>query len=114
TQITSGPINTLGTVKAGNITSTSLATPSAPTNTPSGTDNGKAFTYKIIARLADGTVSIASAASAANAHSATTLNGSNFNTVTWSAVTGAYDYAIFRASSNGTPSTLGIIGSVLG
>lgn len=40
-----------------------------------------------------------------------TLNGSNYITLTWEAITGAASYNVYRYLTNGTPSTIGLIGS---
>jgi len=92
----------------------SLSTPSAPTITPQGTTGAATWTYKIEALNKDQTSIASSAGSTATGNA--TLSSTNFNRITWSAVTNATSYRIYRTVSGGTPTTLGVIavvGSVL-
>ena len=92
----------------------SIATPSAPTITPQGTTGASTWTYKIEALNRDQT-SIASAAGSTTTGNAT-LSSTNFNRLTWTAVTGATAYRIYRTVAATSPTTLGVIaivGSVL-
>ena len=41
-----------------------------------------------------------------------TLNSTNYNTIAWTAVTGAYEYEVWRTAAGGTPSTTGLITTV--
>jgi hypothetical protein len=89
-----------------------ISTPGAPTVTNIGTPGAKTVTYKIVAINGTGTTDAGAAGttSAANA----TLDGTNYNHLTWTAVTGAVGYWIFRTATNGTaPTTIGRI-AVLG
>jgi hypothetical protein len=88
----------------------SLSTPSAPTVTPTGTTGATAYTYKIVARNRDQR-SIASSGTATATGNAT-LSSTNFNRITWSAVTGATYYEVHRTATSGTPTTTGIIAIV--
>ena len=92
----------------------SLATPSAPTITPQGTTGASTWTYKIEALNRDQT-SIASSAGSTTTGNAT-LSSTNFNRITWTAVTGATAYRIYRTAVATSPTTTGVIalvGSVL-
>lgn len=88
----------------------SLSTPSAPTITPQGTTGAATWTYKVEALNADQT-SIASAAGSTTTGNAT-LSSTNFNRITWSAVTGASAYRIHRTAVGTSPTTTGVIAIV--
>ena len=99
---------TVGTLDANNVTATALATPGAITVTNQGTPGGTTVTYKLVALLADGTTTEAGAASS-TATSNATLSASNFNRLTWSAVTGATSYRVYRTVAPTSPNTTGIV-----
>jgi hypothetical protein len=95
----------------------------APSGTPSisftGTTGGSSVTwqYVVTAVNAYGGESTASATGsiAAPASSNSTLTASNYNTISWSAVTGAVNYKVYRVgASGGNPSSTGYIGSTSG
>lgn len=65
-------------------------------------------TYKLVARLPDGTTTEAGAASS-TAASVATLSAANFNRLSWSAVTGASSYAVYRTVAPTSPATAGIV-----
>jgi hypothetical protein len=88
----------------------SISTPAAPTVTPQGTTGATAYSYKVVARNRDQR-SIASSAGSTSTGNAT-LSSTNFNRVTWTAVTGATFYEIHRTASSGTPATTGIVAIV--
>jgi hypothetical protein len=46
------------------------------------------------------------------ANGAATLDGTDFNRVTWAAVEGAAKYNVYRSTAGGTPGTTGLIGTV--
>ena len=83
---------------------------SAPTVTPQGTTGASTWTYKIEAINADQT-SIASAGGSTATGNAT-LSSSNFNRITWTAVTGATSYRIYRTAVATSPTTTGVIAVV--
>lgn len=88
-----------------------LATPGAPTVTPQGTGGGTTWTYRFAAVTGpDGKESDAGATGTTAVGNAT-LNGTNFNRLTWTAVTGAYGYNVYRTVAGGTPNTTGKINS---
>ena len=99
---------TVGTLNANNVTATALATPGAITVTNQGTPGGTTVTYKLVALLADGTTTEAGAASS-TATSNATLSATNFNRLTWSAVTGAASYRVYRTVAPTSPATTGIV-----
>ena len=88
----------------------SLSTPSAPTITPQGTTGASTWTYKVEALNRDQT-SIASAAGSTTTGNAT-LSSTNFNRITWTAVTGASAYRIYRTAVATSPTTTGVIAIV--
>lgn len=59
------------------------------------------YTYKLVARLADGTTTEAGAASTTAAGHAT-LSAANYNAISWSAVTGATSYDVYRTVGGAT------------
>jgi hypothetical protein len=87
---------------------TALATPAAPTVTPTN-GAGTTYGYTIVARL--GNLATDGPNEGLTAVGPAVLNGTDFNTVTWSAVTGATSYDVYRSTSNGTPATTGLIGN---
>lgn len=92
------------------LTAAALANPGAPTITTHGTGGAATWAYKIVAKTADGTTTAASSAGSTTAGNAT-IDGSNYNIVTWTPVIGSAGYDIYRTTSGGTPATLGKIGS---
>jgi len=91
-----------------------LATPpGAPTVTPTGTPGSQTWTYKIVAKIDSDVLSAAGTAGSTTTGNAT-LDNTNYNALSWSAVTNATGYDIYRTASGGTPSTLGKIASVTG
>jgi hypothetical protein len=87
-----------------------LSDPSAPTVTAQGTTGATAYSYKVVAMHRHGQTAASAAGSVANGNA--TLSSTDFNRVTWTAVTGATAYRIYRTASAGTPSTTGQIGVV--
>jgi len=92
-----------------------LATPSSPTVTPQGTTGAQRWDYTITAVNAYGGETLASSAGTTATGNAT-LTGTNFNRVTWSAVSGATSYKIYRTFTTGatSPTTTGLVGSTTG
>ena len=87
-----------------------LTAPAAPTVVTQGTAGSTTYTYAIVANdgLGDTVASTGTSITTGNA----TLNGSNFNRITWNRVGGAISYKVYRTSSGGTPSSTGLIGTV--
>ncbi|MDZ4263758.1 MAG: hypothetical protein U1B30_15685 [Pseudomonadota bacterium] len=90
----------------GALTLTALATPGTPTIANVGTAGATTYTYKIVATVGGRTTDAGAAGSTATGNA--TLSGSNYNTVTWTAVTGATGYDVYRTVGG---ATLGKIGS---
>ena len=89
-----------------------LATPGAPTVTPTGTTGAQRWDYTITAVNAYGGETLASSAGTTATGNATLTSG-NYNHVTWSAVSGATSYKIYRTYTTGatSPTTTGLVGS---
>jgi hypothetical protein len=85
------------------------ATPprAAPVITQGGTPGAVSYTYLIVANFPDGSKSVGLPVT--TLVGAATLNGTNYNILTWPAVAGASTYDIYRTASGGTPSTVGKI-----
>ncbi|MBT9168793.1 MAG: hypothetical protein DDT19_02141 [Syntrophomonadaceae bacterium] len=86
-----------------------LPTPGTPTVTPQGVTGTTIWGYRVTARSAVGETlaSIEGRTTTGNA----TLSATNFNRITWAAVSGAVDYVVYRTTAGGTPATTGILGS---
>jgi len=111
TTIDLGDVSEIGYVSLHNRAEAVLVTtPSAPVVTNQGSAGATTWTYKVVAKQADGTYSAASAAGTTTTGNAT-LTGSNFNRLTWDAVAGAQSYDIYRTAAGGTPSSTGLIGN---
>ncbi|MBT9168766.1 MAG: hypothetical protein DDT19_02114 [Syntrophomonadaceae bacterium] len=84
-----------------------LPTPGTPTVTPQGVTGTTIWGYRVTARSAVGETlaSIEGRTTTGNA----TLSATNFNRITWSAVSGAVDYGIYRTTAGGTPAATGLI-----
>src|SRR3990167_5384747 len=79
---------------------TTLATPSTPTITPQGAAGATTYTYVIVAFSQDGTSAGSAAVSTATGNA--TLSSSNFNRITWTTVTGAQAYRLYRTVGGAT------------
>jgi hypothetical protein len=73
-----------------------LAAPVISSVTPTGTDNGVTRTYVVTALTASGET--LSSDPVSNAHGATTLTSSNYETIAWNAITGALGYNVYRTA----------------
>jgi fibronectin-binding autotransporter adhesin len=96
----------------GGLSTVGLTAPSAPTVTNVGTQGTAHYTYAIAAVNANGGSTLAANTTQTTTGNAT-LNGTNYNQITWTGVAGASSYNIYRtAVSGGSPSTVGLIGNV--
>lgn len=89
----------------------SMSDPSAPTVTPQGASGATAYSYVVVALNRTGQT--AASAAGATAIGNATLDSSNFNRVTWTAVTNATAYRIYRSIGGVTVGQIGIVGAVL-
>jgi hypothetical protein len=95
-----------------NVSVTAVSTPSTPVITTGGTAGAQTWSYKVVATIPGALHSTASAAGSTTTGNAT-LSGTNFNIVTTTAMTGAIYCNVYRTASGGTPSSTGLIGSVI-
>lgn len=98
-----------GTYAWASIAPVAIATPAAPTVTQGGTAGSTGYSYKVVARVKI-FFSAASTATATTTGNAT-LSAANYNLISWSGVSGATSYDVYRTVSSGTPSSLGYIGN---
>jgi hypothetical protein len=70
-----------------------LSTPGTPTISPQGVTGATSYSYKVVACDAYGKTLASTAGTTATGNA--TLTGSNFNRVSWSAVTGAETYRVY-------------------
>lgn len=85
----------------GALNTRALSTPAAPTVTPTGTAGSTSYSYKVVAKQADGSFTAAGAAGSTTTGNAT-LSSSNYNAVSWAAVTGANSYDLYRTVGGAT------------
>ncbi len=88
----------------------SLSNPSAPTVTPQGTTGATAYSYKVVALHRQGQTAASSAGSTTTGNA--TLSSSDFNRITWTAVTNATAYRVYRTVGGATTGQIGIVGAV--
>jgi hypothetical protein len=93
---TSSPTQSVDLV--GNLHTTSIDASTFLSTSNIGTPGANNYGYSVVAISADG-------------HS--TLDGTNFNRLTWVDNPDAFSYNIYRTFSDGTPSSLGFLGNVL-
>lgn len=87
-----------------------LTTPATPTITPTcGSACGSTYVYNIVAKDIYGNRTLRSTSGSTAAQNAT-LSVSNFNTITWTPVTGAYSYDVYIITGGNAP---GLIANVL-
>lgn len=113
-EVDNGTAGTWGLLNTGAQTIQQLATPAAPTITQGGSGASTHYTYAVSAVLADGATQTSISTGTQTTGGASTLNGTNYNIITWSAVTGATSYNIYRIASSGTPASTGLIGNTTG
>jgi len=70
-----------------------LSTPGVPTVTPQGTTGATTYSYRIVARNSSGVTLAGTGGTTATGNA--TLSATNFNRVTWSAVTSAESYDVY-------------------
>lgn len=76
-----------------------LNTPTAPTVTPQGTPGSTSYSYYVIAEDARGYKTLASSAGSTSTGNAT-LNGTNFNRITWPRILGAVKYHVLKTNTS--------------
>ena len=88
-----------------------LVDPSAPTVTPQGVAGATTYSYKIVALHKHGQTAASAAGSTATGNAV--LSSSNFNRITWAAVTSATAYRVYRTVGGATTGQIAIVGNVL-
>lgn len=76
-----------------------------------GTPGADTYTYAVVAVMANGQYGRSSTIGTGTGNA--TLNGTNFNRLTWTDTSGATSYEIRRTQSTGTPASTGLIGTVV-
>jgi len=97
---------------ASSFTATSIGSPSVFSVTPVGTTGVATWTYKVVGIDAAGNHTAVSGATSTTTGNAT-LNGTNYNAILLVGGAGAVQYQIYRTASGGTPSTTGLIATVI-
>jgi hypothetical protein len=105
--VNNGIIGKPASLQSGSISLQSLATPSTPVITNGGTPGVVTYGYKITALLADGTTSTAASIEGTTTTGNATLNVTNYNIITITAVTGATSYSIYRTTGGATQGLIG-------
>lgn len=82
-----------------------IVTPAAPTVTPQGTPGSTTYTYVVTAVNEYGETVASPTGSTATGNA--TLNGSNFNRLTWAAVPSSSGYRIYRTVGGGSAGLIG-------
>ena len=86
-----------------------LTTPSTPTITPQGTTGATSYGYKIVALSRTGYTAASTEGTTATGNA--TLSATNNNRITWSAITGATYYQIYRTTGGATQGIIATVGS---
>lgn len=85
--------------------SSPLTSPGPPTVTPQGTTGSTTYCYWISATNSEGETLLGTAQCISNGNG--NLDGTNYNQVTWAAVSGATGYRVYRTASQSEPSGSG-------
>jgi hypothetical protein len=111
--LTVGDITTPGYLVARNLALAPAFTEGSatPDVTPHGTSGSTTWGYKIVACQTDphGEAVVAASTEGTTSTGNATLNGTNYNIITWLATAGADFYRIYRTTAGGTPSSTGLI-----
>ncbi len=89
---------------------TALAVPAAPTVVVIGTAGTTTWAYTVTATSAIGETTASTATSVTTGNAI--LSGTNLNRITWTAVTGAVTYKVYRTTAGGTPASTGLIATI--
>lgn len=89
----------------------SLTEPTSVTATVVGTSGTATYEYTVVALDGNGGSTAASETVSITTGNAS-LSAGSYNQITWSAVSGALAYAVYRVQSRGTPSSTGFLGIV--
>ena len=104
-----GAVTLAGGIAGGFYTS-SLPTPTAPTVSCLGTCGGSStWSYKVVAVSASGGTTAASPAGSITSGDNSSLNATNYNIITWTAVPGAVSYKLYRTATGASPTSTGYL-----
>jgi hypothetical protein len=107
TLLEKGDVGTIGFLFIRNLTVRPVPTMSDVIVTHGGTPGSTSYTYQVVAFDIFGGYSAPASVTTATGNA--TLDGTNYNILTWTAVDNAASYAIYRTASAGTPSSVGIL-----
>jgi hypothetical protein len=85
----------------------SLAIPAVPSITQHGTAGSTVYGYAVTAVLADGSTQTAISPIATTITGNATLSPSNYNTISWSSISGAASYTVYRTTGGGSSGKIG-------
>jgi hypothetical protein len=106
--VVGGSVQATGFYSYGGITlEQSPSVVAQPTVTPTG-GSATAYSYEVVA-LDINMQPIGTSPAGSTSTGVATLTTSAFNTITWTAVQGAFAYAIYRSASSGSPATTGLL-----
>jgi hypothetical protein len=94
-------------LNGGQLVLTALANVSTPTITPQGTTGATTYGYKIVATNGSGVTAASTEGTTATGNA--TLSSSNFNRISWTAVTGATGYTVYRTTGGATQGLISTI-----
>lgn len=96
----------------GGMSNTQLPAPGQPSVGRVGTGGTSTYGYKVTAL--DGTGETLPSTERVITNGNAILDGTNYNTVSWTEVPGAVQYKVYRNTSNGSPATTGLVATVTG
>ncbi len=97
------------TQNGGGVLIQGLTTPTAPTVTPTGTVGTTSYSYYIVAKDTQGNKTLVGAVGTTTTGNAT-LSSTNYNAISWTAVTGAVSYDVLKTNTT-TSLALAVIGT---
>jgi hypothetical protein len=96
----------------GGFTVAALSAPATITITQGGTAGAASYTYNVYACDDTSCVYYSAPGTKTTTTGNATLSGTNFNTITWTAVNGARQYMVYRTAGAGSPMYIGITSSL--
>ena len=113
-EVNNGTTGIIAPVRAGSINAIMLVNPAAPSVTTVGTTGSTTWKYAITAlgagpSVAKPTTAVSATTTITNGNA--TLDTNNYNVITFSSVTGAVSYNIYRIAAGSSPSSIGLIGN---
>lgn len=96
----------------GGMSNSQLPAPGQPSVARVGASGTTTYGYRVTALDGTGETLPSTERTITNANAV--LDGTNYNTITWVEIPGAVQYKVYRTTSNGTPATTGLIGTLNG